>query len=201
MNSMLPLGDLAPAPAARPPAAPPPQLGAQLKGIPGRVELRPPRDPPRTAEIASAPKASLPPPHRAAFLDAPVRPAELPQCTNLVRRSEVPPLAPFPHFQFEPVAIQTDFTFSVRPLTTSTEKGGRRLERPAVNEMKKIRDEVLRDTAQFEDRMKQMKRVDLIRPVRPVTPVSEDPPTLDFSFANPRMSVHSDFVYMGNPPD
>jgi hypothetical protein len=108
----------------------------------------------------------------------------------LVQASAVPPLAPFPEFRFELPQIPTSFEFPLRPATTKVDRNAKRFQAAPAAEMRKIRDEIARDSAQFEARMKQIQRVELVQPVRPVTAVKDDPPALDFSFGRPRGSGH-----------
>jgi hypothetical protein len=148
------------------------------------------RQPPRPTD-----HVNLPQPKRAAFLDAPVKPVALPPCDNLVHKSIVPPLAPFPEFHFDPLPVQTTFAFAVRPLTTQAAdpRSAKRFRATGSTEMRKMREELARDTAQFEARIRQIQNVELVRPVRPVTPVETDPPTLEFSFRNPRTANQEPF--------
>jgi hypothetical protein len=163
------------------------------------IEFRPRRQSQNTTELPPVERrVPLPTPHRATFLDAQVKRPVLPSCDKLVQPSPVPPLAPFPEFHFELPTVPTSFDFPARPLTTQADRNVKRFQAPPAVEMRKIREEIARDSAEFETRMRQIQKVELIQPVRPVTAVKDDPPTLEFSFERSRRSTQPGSTYLEN---
>ena len=142
-------------------------------------------------------RLSLAPPQRPAFLDAPVHKTTLPSYDGLIQNAAIPNLAPFPNFDFECPPIENHFTFVVRPLTSTGNRYQKKLNFSTGNDMKRMRDELEKDAQQFEGRIKCIEKVEIQQPMRPVTAVEDDPPTLDFSFASPRLNTtQSDFVFL-----
>lgn len=167
-------------------------LNENLAKIDNRLPARSPRN---FSEIPSNPNPEtrqkpILTPRRSAFLEAPVKESQLPQFTvnELIQNGQIPQLAPFPNLDLNILPIDTNFTFSVKPLTSSGQRYPKKLNlnNQTTNEMKKMRDELERDSQQFESRIKQIEKVEINEPVRPVTAVEDDPLTLDFSFATPR---------------
>lgn len=135
-------------------------------------------------------RATISTPRHPTFIYTQVKETQLPsfQVADLVQNGQVPQLSPFPNFDFDLAPIDNNFTFVVKPLTSSGQRYPKKLNlnNTAGSEMKKMRDELERDSQQFDTRIKRIEKVEIVQPMRPVTAVADDPPTLDFSFATPR---------------
>ncbi|EAY21574.1 hypothetical protein TVAG_013390 [Trichomonas vaginalis G3] len=76
---------------------------------------------------------------------------------GLVKESSVPPLSPFPEFTFEPPQIQTNFEFHVKPLTAQSSRStAKKLTINSNSEIRKIRDEIQADSAEFASKLQQI---------------------------------------------
>ena len=82
---------------------------------------------------------------------------QTPSFDGLIKESNVPPLSPFPDFNFEAPQIQTNFEFRVRPLTTQTNRNMKKLHISTNSEMRRMRDEIQEDSQQFSARISTMK--------------------------------------------
>ena len=90
-------------------------------------------------------------PHGSRFAaNATVMRPQTPTFDGIITESSVPPLTPFPDFTFETPQIQTSFEFHVKPLTAQSNRGGaKKLNISSNNEMRKMREEIQADAAQF----------------------------------------------------
>ena len=97
-------------------------------------------------------------PHGSRFAaNATVMRPQTPTFEGLIKESNVPPLSPFPDFSFEAPQIQTNFEFRVRPLTTQSNRNVKKLHVTSNNEIRKMRDEIQADSAQFSARIHGLK--------------------------------------------
>lgn len=86
--------------------------------------------------------------------NATVQRPQTPTFDGIVTETSVPPLTPFPDFTFEAPQIQTSFEFHVRPLTTQSNRGVKKLNISSNDEMRKMREEIQADSAQFSSRIR-----------------------------------------------
>lgn len=168
-------------------------LDNQIHAIGNRIERQRYETRTPTFEVSET-RPELKAPHRPAFLDTQVKKPDMPKFGSLIHGSTVPPLAPFPELHLEVTPIESSFEFNIKPLTSQSSRP-KRLQITQANDMRKMRDELVKDTAAFEGRMKQIPAVEIMTPIRPVTAVADDPPRLDYSFA-PRMETATDFVFL-----
>jgi hypothetical protein len=109
------------------------------------------RGPPSHAPAPAPAPASTAPPQAPSVSLAPS-----PQYSNLVKRSEVPSLSPFPEFSVDVAKINATFDLSLRPRQPPAERPLRRLTFTATDEMKQLRARLERDFADFSMRMKKL---------------------------------------------
>lgn len=133
-----------------------PKFTQQLSQI-NDVNFRPSqRTPSQQTPVNLPPRTPLTAPHRAQFINTPVRKASIPNYDGIVQNTSIPQLSPFPDFQFDTGHIENNFHFDIKPLTSSGSREAKKLSFVAGTDMKKMRDELKIDAMQFENRMKQM---------------------------------------------
>lgn len=98
-------------------------------------------------------------PHSSRFADNTVVSRPAPQTFDgLIVTSGVPELSPFPTISFDAPEIPSSFEFNVKPLTAQKNRTPKQLKIETTNEtMKKMRDELQQDSAQFSARIKSIK--------------------------------------------
>jgi hypothetical protein len=76
--------------------------------------------------------------------------------SDLARKSDIPPLSPFPQFTLDAAKISCDFDLSVKPRPPVTDKPLRQLKFTLNDQLKQMRAALERDFAEFTARMKKL---------------------------------------------